>query len=51
MTRLILTIRNILVNIRKQFLKCRSMVVFVRNNSEQVVDICRNYIVTVRKKS
>ena len=51
MTRLIVMIRNILVNIRKQFLKCRSMLVFVSNNSEQVVDICRKYIVTTRKKS
>ena len=50
MTRLIVTIRNILVNIRKQFLKCRSMLVFVRNNSEQIVDICSEYIVTTRKK-
>ena len=51
MTRLIVTIRIILVNIRKQFLQCRSMLVSVRNNSEQIIDICRKYIVTTRKKS
>ena len=51
MTRLIIRIRNKVVNIRKQFLKCRTMLVFVCNNSEQVVDICRKYIVTTRKKS
>ena len=51
-------IRNTLVGIHKKLLICRNLhvvcrylLVFVRGNSEQIVEFCRKYIVITRNKT
>ena len=45
MTRLSITVPKILTTIWKHLQNC-NMLVFVHNDSEQIVDICHKYIAT-----